>query len=247
MRGKQLMTFWELCRALLRHWPIVLVGAVCTIGAGVVAISDDGVYFSRTNIVFKAPTSNEYPNAIRTQLEDVIVTAGVVAKRLTGPGRVTKFASPEVTSVGLGVRDGWSIRLRDIGGQWATNFPVQMLTLDVVGPSREVVQQRQHDVIQRVEQELYQLQRDAGVNPAKDITALPAPEFSVVYYVSGNKPRALGMTAVLGVSVTITVVLGVDRRRRRREVERSPLGEDVATDGGERTQLPASRGLATSA
>jgi hypothetical protein len=65
--------------------------------------------------------------------------------------------------------------------------------------------------------------------------------------VSGNKPRALGMTAVLGVSVTIAVVLAVDRRRRRREVERSPLGEDVATDGGERTQLPASRGLATSA
>ena len=133
------MTFWELCRVLLRHWPIVLVGAICTIGVGVVAISDEGVYFTRTNIVFKAPTSADYPNAIRTQLEDVIVTAGVVAKRVTGPGRVTKFASPEVTSVGLGVRDGWSLRLRDTGGQWATNFPVQMLTLDVVGPSREVV------------------------------------------------------------------------------------------------------------
>jgi hypothetical protein len=245
------MTFWEFCRVLRRYWPIVLVGAVCTIGAGVVAISDDGVYFTRTNIVFPAPTSADYPNAMRTQLVDVIITAGVVGKRVTGPGRVTKFAAPEVTSVGLGGRDGWSIQLRDTGGQWATNFPVQMLTLDVVGPSREVVQQRQHDLIQRVKQDLYQLQRDAGVNPKNDITAVPAPEFSVVYYVSGNKPRALGMTAVLGVGLTIAVVLAVDGQRRRREVEGSPLGEDVAADGGELPQLPAStagsRGLAPSA
>ena len=62
----------------------------------------------------------------------------------------------------------------------------------------------------------------------------------MVYYVSGNKPRALGMTAVLGVGVTIAVVLAVDRQRRRREVKGSPLGEDVAADGGEWPQLPAS-------
>jgi hypothetical protein len=220
------MAFWELCRALRRHWPIVLVGAVCTTGAGVVAISDDGVYFTRTNILFQAPTSADHPNAMRTQLDDVIVTAGAVAKRVAGPGRVTKFASPEVTSVGLGVRDGWSIQLRDTGGQWATNFPVQILTLDVVGPSRDVVQQRQHDLIHQVQQDTYQLQRVVGAKPRNDITAIPAPEFSVIYHVSGNKPRALGMTTVLGVGLTIAVVLAVDRRRHRREVEGSLLGEE---------------------
>ena len=92
----------------------------------------------------------------------------------------------------------------------------------------EVVQQRQHDLIHRVQQATYQLQRDVRANPVNDITAIPAPKFSVVYYVSGNKPRALVMTAVLGVGLTIAVVLAVDRQRRRREVEGSPLGEDVA-------------------
>ena len=48
------------------------------------------------------------------------------------------------------------------------------------------------------------------------------------------------MTAVLGVGVTIAVVLAVDRQRRRREVEGSPLGEDVAADGWELPELPAS-------
>ena len=50
------MTFWELIRVLLRYWPIVLVGAVCTAACGLLAISGDGVYFTRTNIAFHAPT-----------------------------------------------------------------------------------------------------------------------------------------------------------------------------------------------
>jgi hypothetical protein len=211
------MTIWELIRVLARHWPIVVVGCLCTAGIGLAAISDEGVYFTRTNLVFHAPTSNLNPNALRTQSESIIDTAGLVAKRVSGPGKVTKFASPEVTLVGLGLRDGWSLRLPDTGGQWASNFANQMLVLDVVGPSAEVVRDRQEELIQRAQQELFQLQRDAGVDPANDITAIPAPDSSVIYHFQGHRSRVLGMTAVLGVGVTISVVLAVDGRRRRRE------------------------------
>jgi hypothetical protein len=216
------MTFWELIRVLARYWPIVLFGGLCTAGIGVGAISDEGVYFTRTNVAFHAPTSPVNPNAIRTQSESIIDTAGLVAKRVSGPGKVTKFASPDVTLVGLGVRDGWSLRLPDTGGQWASNFATQMLVLDIVGPSPEVVQDRQEALIQRVQRELYQLQRDAGVDPKYDITAIPAPDSTVIFHFQGNRSRALGMTAVLGVGVTISVVVAVDRRRRRREAAVPP-------------------------
>ena len=217
------MTFWELTQVLVRYWRIVLVGALCTAGAGFLAISGEGVYFTRTNLSFQAPATAERPNALRTQLVDVIDTAGVVAKRVSGPGRVTKFASPDVTLLGIGVRDGWSLRLPDTGGQWATNYATQALTLDVVGPSRADVQDRQAQLVQRVQQELYQLQRDAGVQRADDITAVAAPQSSTIYYVQGNHSRALGMTAVLGIGVTIAVVLAVERRRRQREAVTSAL------------------------
>ena len=216
------MTFWELIRVLARYWPIVVVGGLCTAGIGLAAISNEGVYFTRTNVVFHAPTSNVNPNAIRTQSESIIDTAGLVAKRVSGPGKVTKFASPEVTLVGLGVRDGWSLRLPDTGGQWASNFATQMLVLDIVGPSPEVVQDRQEVLIQRAQQELHQLQRDAGVDPVNDIIAIPAPDSSVIFHIQGHRSRALGMTALLGVGVTISVVLAVDRRRRRREAAVPP-------------------------
>ena len=212
------MIFWDVIRVLVRYWALVLVGAVLTAGTGVAVTRDEGVYFTRTELAFLAPTSSLYPNALRTQSEDIIDTAGVVAKRVSGPAEVTKFSSPEVTLIGLGIRDGWSLRLPDTGGQWAMNFATQMLILDVVGPSPEAVRSRQAELIARVQDELDQLQRDAGVAPVNDITVIPAPDTTVIYHVAGNRPRALAMTALLGVGVTITVVLAVDRRRRRQEV-----------------------------
>jgi hypothetical protein len=223
------MTFWDLTRVLVRNWALVLVGAFLTAGAGVVAIGDDGVYFSRTQLVFLAPTSSLYPNALRTQSEDVIDTAGIVAKKVSGPDQVTKFASMDVTLVAIGVRDGWSLRLPDTGGQWATNFSSQTLLLDVVGPSRDNVAQRQTEVIGRVEDSLKQLQRDAGVNPINDITVIPAPTTAVIYHVGGSRPRVLGMTLLLGACATLALVLAVRHLRREDEVfPISPMRAAVA-------------------
>jgi hypothetical protein len=210
------MAFWELIRAFLRYWPVVLVGAICTALAGLAAISDDGVYFTRTELVFLAPTSTLYPNALRTQSEDIIITAGVVAKRVVGPGRVTKFASPDVTLIGEGVRDGWALRLPDTGGQWATNFATQRLLLDVVGPTRERVEEQQLTLIDRVSDELRDLQDASGVPAVSQVTAIVAPESSSIYHVGGSKARALGMTAVLGLGATTAAVIFLDRRRRSR-------------------------------
>lgn len=223
------MIIWDVVRVLLRYWVIVLVGGLCTAGAGLMAISDDGVYFTRTELAFLAPTSTLYPNALRTQSEDIIDTAGVVAKRVLGPGKVTKFAAPEVTLVGLGVRDGWSIRLPDTGGQWASNYATQMLVLDVVAPTQAGVEARQTELVTQVKSELLSLQQDAGVAPVNQISVLPAPESTMIFHVGGNRPRALLMTACLGVGLTVTVVLAAERRRRRivATKELTPIPEAV--------------------
>ncbi|WP_375386202.1 hypothetical protein [uncultured Microbacterium sp.] len=233
------MTFWELIRAAGRFWTVLLAGAVLTAAVGYAAVNADPVYFTRTELVFLAPTSPLYPNALRTQSEDIIDTAGVIAKRVSGPGRVTKFASPDVTLVGMGVREGWALRLPDTGGQWASNFATQRLLLDVVGPSRDAVRAIQEDVISRVSEELDSLQRDAGVNPANDITVITAPQSTVIYAVTGNKVRALTMTAAIGIGVTISVIVVLEYRRRRRAMSTSVprdeqsirLGRDPVTAG----------------
>lgn len=212
------MTIWELIRVLLRYWPVVVVGALCTSAASFAALSDEGVYITRTEIVFLAPVSTRYPNALRTQSDDLIVTAGVIGKRSSGPARVTKFADPSVTPVGLGMREGWTLRLPDTGGQWATNFATQRLVLDVVGPSESAVQAQVSTVIQRVQHELHEMQRDANVDPINYIVALPAPEMPHSVQVKGNRTRVLGMTAALGIGLTVAVVLHLDRFRKHRKM-----------------------------
>jgi len=209
------MTLWELVRAMIRNWPILLIGAVLTAGSGFTAATADGAYFTRTELVFLAPTSTLYPNALRTQSEDIIITAGLVAKRVTGPGKVTKFASADVTLVGLGVREGWSLRLPDTGGQWASNFATQRLFLDVVGPTQERVREQQLQLIDEVEHELDALQREQGVDPVNDITVITAPESTTIYSVGVNKARALAMVAILGGGATIAAVIFREFLRRR--------------------------------
>jgi hypothetical protein len=192
------------------------VGVVCTGLAAFALLSDKGVYYTRTQIVFLAPSSSYYPNTLATQSEDIIDTAGVVAKRITGPGPVTKFASPDVTLIGRGIRDGWSLTLPDTGGQWGTNFQSQILYLEIVAPDRATVLERQTTLLKRVQDELDALQRERGVEPINDITVQAAPRSTVIYHVGGSKPRALGMTAALGVGITAAAVVLAERLGRRR-------------------------------
>ena len=211
------MTLWEFFAACLRRWPIVLVGVVCTAIAAFAVMSDKGVYYTRTQIVFLAPSSTYYPNTLATQSEDIIDTAGVVAKRIIGPGPVTKYASPDVTLIGEGIRDGWSLGLPDTGGQWGTNFQTQILNLEIVAPARETVLHRQTEMLQRVHDELDALQRERGVEPINDITVQAAPRSTIIYHVGGSKPRALGMVAALGLGVTAALVVAAERLGKRRE------------------------------
>jgi hypothetical protein len=210
------MTLWDLIRAALRRWPVLLAGAVATLGLVYTTTLDDGVYWSRTQVVFLAPTSQAYPNALRTKSEDLIITAGVVAKAVSGSDKVTKYASPDATLVGEGMRDGWSIRLPDTGGQWAPSFFEQVLYVEVVAATAEEVAARQEEIVAQIAAELDRLQRDAGVAPGNDITVTVAPESTVVHRVGGSRLRAAGMTGLLGAGATFAVIAVVETRARRR-------------------------------
>lgn len=210
------MTLWDLIRAAVRRWPVLLAGAAVSLGLVWTTTLDDGVYWSRTQVVFLAPTSKAYPNALRTTSEDLIITAGLVAKAVSGPAKVTKYASPDATLIGEGTRDGWSIRLPDTGGQWAPNFAQQVLYVEIAAPTAEEVGARQDEIIGQIEDELARLQSDAGVAPVNEITVTTAPESTVVHHVQGSRIRAAGMTALLGASATFALIAALETRARRR-------------------------------
>ncbi|MCY4726950.1 hypothetical protein NYO98_11740 [Nocardioides sp. STR2] len=211
------MTVTDLLVAAWRQRIVVCIGIVLTAVAGLLAIQDRSVFWTRAEVVFLPPQNEYYPNALRSSSESVIITAGAVAKRVLGPDRVPKYASPEVNLVGVGVREGWSISLPDTGGQWSYSFDSQVLAIEAVGPSREFVLETVAEVRHRVSNSLRAVQVAESVPPETRISLRASPGQPVVYGVGGNRPRALGMTAVLGGILTLCAALARDKRQARRK------------------------------
>ncbi len=219
------MSIREFLRAITRRWPIILIGALVTAAAAVAVLREDGTHWTRSELVFMAPSSAFFPNSLQTRSEDLIITAGLVGKRVTGPDRTLKYGSTDVTLIGTPHDGDYWLRLPDTGGQWATNYGDQLLLLDVVGDSPDAVEELHDDVVARVRTELEAVQRAQGVAPVNEITMQVSPEALVVHQVGGSRIRALAMTGVIGVAVTGAAVMLLELRASRRRERVAALAE----------------------
>ncbi len=220
------MAIWDLVVALVRRWYVVLLALVVGLSASYLAVNARGVYWSRAEVTFLAPTSAINPNALRTISSDLIITAGVVAKRVNGNITWNKMADPAATIVGQGVLDGSSVHLPDYGGQWSRVFSRQVLDVQVSGPTEAVVRTRQNELLARIDEELAALQQ--GVRSSDLITTEVVPSSPSVYYFHGSKIRSLAMIWVLCGAGTLAVVTLLEERTRRREPSPTPGGGDGA-------------------
>ncbi|MGB7980870.1 MAG: hypothetical protein WCF36_08785 [Candidatus Nanopelagicales bacterium] len=205
------MRIWRVLWGLARRWYLVAFVFALGLAGSAVAVQLPGVYWSRAEVTFLAPTSAIYPNTLPLRSSDLVITAGIIAKLINGNTTWIKTADPYATIVGKGVYDGWTVRLPDYGGQWTRNYPRQVLEIQVSGPSEEVVRQRRHELIDRIDAELAGLQADVVVGDR--ITTTVEPASPPVYYFRGSRARALAMIWVL---TGATVVLLEYRNRRLR-------------------------------
>lgn len=235
------VTLWGALQALLRRWPVMLVGAVTTTCLMYLVGNEAVTYWSRTEVVFLAPSSQRYPNSLSTKSEDLIITAGLVAKRLNGPGAPVKYASTDVTLIGTSTANEavW-IRLPDSGGQRAPHFNEQVLIVEVRAPTSDRATQLQEAAVIAIATELDSLQRSNRVDPVNDITVTTAPETAVVYPVTGRRSRAVGLTALLGMLLTLGAVGIAEKRARDQEAAARHL--PTLTEVGNRPNRAAFRG-----
>lgn len=200
------MTLWDFILAALKRWPVVLVGALLTMGAGLLAVEQRGVYYARMEVLFLTPVS-WYKNVIQESVDGTVMTAGAVAKRVIGADQEIKFGSPEATLAGTSrVSEGTWIRAEDLGTQWAPAYQHPIIIVDVVAQSRVRVRELQHEAVDTISAQLDRLQGDLDVAKSQAITVKVAPEKSGIAYISGSRTRALAMTGVIGVVSTSTVI-----------------------------------------
>jgi hypothetical protein len=187
------------------------VGLLVVLAAGGASLRAPGVWWTQVDVVFLAPTSARYPNSLEVTSASLISTAGVVERRVNA-GRVpTAVSSSSVSLVGEGIRDGYSVRLPNAGGQWAENFSRPVLDVQVVGASRDVVAARLDILLAKIQTTLDELQVSGGADKFNLIITESAPRVPVQTFVGPRNKRAAAGIGVLGSLITLATVVAVDR------------------------------------
>lgn len=221
------MTIWDALRAIVHRWYVLALAVLAALAVSYTVVQAPGVYWSRAEVTFLAPTSTTFPNALRTTSSDLVATAAVVAKRVNDGRTSNKMADPSVTLFGEGVRDGWSVRLPDYGGQWARSYPRQVLDVQVVGPTADGVRARQTELVAAIDSELDRFQE--GVAARDRVTTTVVPTDPTIYLVTGSRTRALAMVWLLAGAAALagTVIVDAFSERRRLRATASGRRPDV--------------------
>jgi hypothetical protein len=193
-------------------WVVVILGAATTLWTLLGISRTAGVYWAQTDVVLIAPASAALPNTLPDRSDDLVALAGVLV-RLVNDGQVDiATASPDVTIVGEGVRDGWSVTLPNDGGQWTYNFERPVLDVQVVAATPDRAVSRMSELLARIERSLMAMQRDAGVGEANIVQMAMSPSPANVSYVGGSHLRAMAGAGILGTVLTVSAAVLIDRR-----------------------------------
>lgn len=204
------MTSENVAAALLRRWYVTLAGVSLMIGAIFALSTNPGVYSTQADVLFLAPKSAQFPNPIEATSESLIATAGLVAHMANGVKAESPTASSGVTLTGEGIRKGYSIRLPNSGGQWASNFDRPVLVVQVAGPTEAWVRSTLATQIDKINNSLYALQKADRIPTRNLITTSSTPRLAKVEYSKGDPKRAVAALILLGSALTALGALGFD-------------------------------------
>jgi polysaccharide biosynthesis protein PslJ len=198
-------TIWSFANTVGRLWPLAVAGLIATLVGSYLAATAAGVFYEQANVIFIAPNGSGF----EAGPSSLVSTAGLVATQLGDQGPVP--LSPTATIVGAGIRDGVWVRLPNEGGQWATNFDQENLDVEVVGGRIDQVQAEMDATVAKIRTLLRTDQLSAGARPNQLISIGMSPPSPVVFYMRGSAARAGITVFALGLILTLTSVMVLDR------------------------------------
>ena len=206
----------RLLTASMRAWYVLVLGLVVTLGAAVAVWASPGVYYGQVDVVFLRPVNEFVPNSLSVTSSSVIATAGVVQREVSGGRAASRVVSESVTVVGEGITSGQRISLPNSGGQWANNFDRALLDVEVVDRSEQGARERLDAAVKAINQSLERRQRAAGADPSTWIRTRLSPAQPTMHYMDHERRRAVAMTIILGLGITLSAVVLWEGRVARR-------------------------------
>ena len=227
------MTIWDLIHAVRRQWALALVGLLVTLAGAYAASTAPGVYYQQTFVVFlpPAPRDDTDTNALQDSGGSLAAAAGLVGRQVSARPQGPVPVSTMVTIVDLGILDGALARLPNTAAfsQWSPSFGSPMLDVQIVGNSPEQVRARMTKVISEIRRTLREGELATGSPQDRLIRTVTNPPSPSVFYQRGSSGRSVLAALVLGLGLTVTLTVLVDRLRRSRTIRaRVTVGETAA-------------------
>jgi hypothetical protein len=217
--------------SIKRRWYVPLIGLAATALTMLGVLNHPGVYHAQVEVIFLAPDRAVDINTFEYVTDSLIDTAGFVGRSMSGTAAGGSApVSDAVTLVSEGVEEGYSVRLPNVGGQWAYNFTRPVLDIQVAGSSASEVSAKLDELVRRVNSVLRARELSQGpVDPDNMIrTRLNPPDPGVVYS-AGSHLRALAATGLLGGGLTLAATRSLDVYLLRRARKRTPAPEAPVT------------------
>ncbi|WP_426241936.1 hypothetical protein [Nocardioides sp. LHG3406-4] len=212
------MTARDLASLLLRRWYLMALGAAVSVGALVVSVQQPPIFWTQFEVVVLPPVESSNPNNLQDASYGMTPMAGLLVTELNDGRQPRQFGSSSTTLYGEGQREGYRVRLRNIGTQWQPVYDAPVIDVQVVDSDPDTVTGTARRLTDELGEILRGRQVDLGVRPESRMTLRASPADPVIYQVGGSRTRAALSIALLGASSTTILVVFLDRwlaRRRR--------------------------------
>lgn len=215
------MTSYDVVRALLRRWWILLAGVAATFALVGLYLPGPAIYWATYDLNLVAPDRAGESYSRADAPSGVIPVAGVLEILLAGNHSKAGAATQQVPIFGLDDRPGYTVQAKDKGLQWSRDY-VAALTVQIAEPSRDQVLSRVADLAGRAHAALETVQDEQGVSQRTRLT-LEEPSAIEIVEIAPSRIRATaaGLGLGLGLSIVLTVALDrlLARRTRRRSLQ----------------------------
>ena len=222
------MTIWEWLTVLLRRWPVLVIGLLCTAVAVYLVHKRPIVYQSCGDVIMAPPKSHQHPNIYTNLQASLVDSTGLIATQLMSTQMQQHFRAQGLTA-------DYQAQVHNTGTSETPSYGEPEMDVCSSSYDSAMALSTTEAVLKEFGAVLHQRQVAAHITPRYGAAAaLIAGPGSLP--VLGHPSQAYLGVAVIGFTCTVVIALWIDpflrRRARRRRAARRAAAR--AQGGGQR-------------
>lgn len=211
-----------LTHVLIRRWYVVLIGIAVTVAATKWS-TPEVVYWAEVTVTVVQPSQPREPKTLENVSSDPVAAATMLVEMVNRGHPTMRSVSPDATLYGEGKRETVQAALRDEGGQWASRVQEPIIQVQAVSHDPNRVRSQLSEQTGAVRGYLEELQDTLAVASPQRLTLTVEPEDAAVGAVTGSGSRAMGVTLIVGLGLTLIFTYWFElcmKKLRQREDDR---------------------------